>query len=181
MAERFKRYLRPDIILVLMVLAAGFGIYFLGQQIGGTPEKEKDLERQLQRRDLNLEDLAQEVAELETQVADLEAQPIVQPYLSREEARNLGPALSAYVSDNELKLLNFNTSSKLVSISEEEQRPVISYLVVIQGDALALVGLLKLVDDVDTAVVQTLDFSREPELQIDWILNLSIIVYHSLQ
>ncbi|MCH8309967.1 MAG: hypothetical protein IIB17_05655, partial [Chloroflexi bacterium] len=64
MAERFKRYLRPDIILVLMVLAAGFGIYFLGQQIGGTPEKEKDLERQLQRRDLNLEDLAQEVAEL---------------------------------------------------------------------------------------------------------------------
>ena len=118
---------------------------------------------------------------METQVADLEAQPIVQPYLSREEARNLGPALSAYVSDNELKLLNFNTSSKLVSISEEEQRPVISYLVVIQGDALALVGLLKLVDDVDTAVVQTLEFSREPELQIDWILNLSIIVYHSLQ
>ena len=54
-------------------------------------------------------------------------------------------------------------------------------MVVIQGDDIALVRLLKLVDDVETAVVQTLDFSREPELQIDWILNLSIIVYYSLQ
>lgn len=164
-----------------MVAAAGFGIYFLGQQIGGLPQEERDLENQIRRRDLILEDFAQEVAELETQVADLEAEPFPQPFLSRDEARNLGPALSAYVSDNKLKLLNFNTSSKLVPISEEEQRPVVSYLIVVQGDATALVGLLKLVDVVDTAVVQTLEFSIEPEFQIDWVLNLSMIVHHSLQ
>lgn len=181
MAERYKRFLRPDLILVLMVIAAGFGIYFLGQQIGGLPEEEKDLERQIQRRDMILDDLAQEVAELETQVADLEAQPVPQPFPSRAEATNLGPVLSAYVSDNDLKLLNFNTSRQQFPISEEEQRPVISYLVVVQGEATALVGLLKLVDAVDTAVVQNLEFSREPELQIDWILNLSMIVHHSLQ
>jgi hypothetical protein len=180
--ERYKQYLlRPDLILVLMVAAAGFGIYFLGQQIGGLPEEEDDLERQIQRRATNLDDLAQRAADLESQVTELEAQEIPQPFLSLAEATNLGPALSAYVSDNDLKLLNFNTSRQYFPISEEEQRPVVSYLIVAQGDATALVGLLDLVDAVDTAVVQTLEFSREPELQVDWILNLSMIVHHSLQ
>ena len=72
--ERYKKYLlRPDQILVLMVAAVGFGVYFLGQQIGGLPEEGKDLENQIRRRDITLEDLAQEVADLETQVTELEA------------------------------------------------------------------------------------------------------------
>ena len=69
----------------------------------------------------------------------------------------------------------------MIPISEEEQRPVVSYLEIAQGDAASLMGLLELVDAVDTAAVQTLEFSREPELQIDWILNLCMIVHHSVQ
>ena len=164
-----------------MVAAVGFGVYFLGQQIGGLPEEEKDLENQIRRRDITLEDMAQEVADLETQVTELEAQEFPQPFPIQAEATNLGLALSAYVADNGLKLLNFNTSRRVIPISEEEQRPVVSYLVIAQGDAASLMGLLELVDAVDTAVVQALEFSWEPELQIDWILNLCMIVHHSVQ
>jgi hypothetical protein len=196
MAERYKKLLRPDLILIILVIAAGFGIYYLGQEIGGTPEEEKDLERQIVRRKTTLDDLAGEVAELETRVTDLEALPFPQPYLSLEEATNLGPAISAYVSDNGLKLLNFNTSRQQIPINEEQQRPVISYLIIAQGDAPALVGLLKLVDAVDTAVVQSLEFTRDlpiqspdgvapapvdPNLPIDWILDMSMVVHYSLQ
>jgi hypothetical protein len=196
MAERYKKLLRPDLILIILVIAAGFGIYYLGQEIGGTPEEEKELERQIVRRKTTLDDLAAEVAELETRVTDLEALPFPQPYLSREEATNLGPAISAYVSDNGLKLLNFNTSRQEIPINEDELRPVISYLIIAQGDAPALVGLLKLVDAVDTAVVQSLEFTRDLPLQppegeapapvdqnmpIDWILNLSMVVHYSLE
>ena len=196
MAERYKKLLRPDLILIILVIAAGFGIYYLGQEIGGTPEEEKDLERQIVRRKTTLDDLAVEVAELETRVTDLEALPFPQPFLSLEEATNLGPAISAYVSDNGLTLLNFNTSRQQIPINEEEQRPVISYLIIAQGDAPALVGLLKLVDAVDTAVVQSLEFTRalpiqspdgeapapvDPNLPIDWILNMSMVVHYSLQ
>ena len=182
MLERYKKYLlRPDQILLLMVAAVGFGVYFLGQQIAGLPQEGKDLENQTLRRDITLEDLAQEVADLETQVTELEAQEFPQPFPSQAEATNLGPALSAYVVDNGLKLLNFNTSRRVIPISEEEQRPVVSYLVIAQGDAASLMGLLELVDAVDTAVVQALEFSWEPELQFDWILNLCMIVHHSVQ
>jgi len=180
--ERHKKsLLRPDQILVLLVAAAGFGVYCLGQQIGGLPEEEKDLGNQIRRRDVTLEDLAQEVADLETQVTELEAQEFPQPFPSQAEVTNLGPALSVYVVDNGLKLLNFNTSRRVIPISEEEQRPVVSYLVIAQGYAASLMGLLELVDAVDTAVVEALEFSWEPELQFDWILNLCMIVHHSVQ
>ena len=129
MLERYKKHLlRPGQILVLMVAAVGFGVYFQGQQIGGLPEEGKDLGNHIRRRDITLEDLAQEVADLETQVTELEAQEFPQPFPSQVEATNLGPALSAYVVDNGLKLLNFNTSRRVIPISEEEQRPVVSYL-----------------------------------------------------
>ena len=90
-------------------------------------EEEKDLGNQIRRRDVTLEGLAQEVADLETQVTELEAQEFPQPFPSQAEATNLGPALSAYVADNGLKLLNFNTSKRVIPISEKEQRSVVSY------------------------------------------------------
>ena len=100
-----------------MVAAVGFGVYFLGQQIDDLPEEEKHLGNQIRRRDVTLEDMAQEVADLETQVTELEAQEFPQPFPNQAEATNVGPAFSAYVVDKGLKLLNFNTSRLVIPIS----------------------------------------------------------------
>ena len=200
MLERYRRYLRLELVLALLAVAAALAIIYLLQQLEGLPEEENDLERQIRQKQSAMESLVEETLELQQTLSVLEVEPEPPPFPSRADATSLGTAVSAFISEQGLSLLNFSTSRSVSQVGEEE-RPVISYMVAAQGDATPLVGIVSLIDAVPMAVVESLDFSRESkereseeqepkeqepkeqesEEQKEWVLNLSMIVYYSGQ
>ena len=101
--------------------------------------------------------------------------PESKPFPAREEALDVSNALATYAGDQGLRLNSFSSSLASATVGGREY-PAISYSMEAQGTANDLVGILQVVAIFPTAQVQSLEFSRDPDSDALWDMNLTVVV-----
>ena len=191
--ERFKRYIRLEsaILLVVLVLAAG-GVYLYQEEAKLNEEVEAlEDDKRLAREDLQAmkaetakmgEELAQKEAELEQALETIRKEEVVEveaPQLStRREAIGLSSELITFAAGTELALTDFDTSETSVEVGALEL-PGFNYAVVAAGSSRSLLEMLRIVADVTSARINSLDFERDVEGTGEWVMSLDVDVAYT--
>jgi hypothetical protein len=151
----------------------------LSQQIAGAGEQRTRLQSQLARTGAELEEFEaqNQKATLEAELRELEATLEVRNFPSREEALDVGSALTAYAIEHGL-LLETLSSAETSATRGEATHSALSLSLEIQGMMDDLLGLLSLAVDYPAVVVQSLKFIMIPEGQAQWRLNLALLVFY---
>lgn len=181
--ERVRGLPRVEAALLAVALVAAVAVFWFSGEAGDVRQEDLKLQAQLvtlqdDRADFTVLIPAKE-AELEA--ARLEAPdpaqstPTSQPFPPREEALDLSGALAKYAGDQGLRLNSFSSTLASATFGGREY-PAISYSMEAQGTASALVGILRVVGLFPTAQVQSLEFSREPDSDVLWDMDLTVVV-----
>ena len=181
--ERVKGLPRVEAALLAVALVAAVAVFWLFRQAGDVRQEGLELQAQLVSAQDDRDNFTDQIPALQSELeaAKQKSQgqspstPISQPFPPHEEATDLGGAIPRYAGDRGLRLNSF--SSTLAStIIEGREHPAISYSMEAQGTADALVGILRVVSLFPTAQVESLEFSREPESDALWDMDLTVVV-----
>ena len=88
-------------------------------------------------------------------------------------------ALTSYAAVQQLDLKEFERGEASFVFDDKTVYPAVSYRLLVQGAAQSLVGMLILLRDVPTALVQTLDFTILPESQDRWEVAMEMLVVYN--
>ncbi|MCH8086294.1 MAG: hypothetical protein IIC81_00425 [Chloroflexi bacterium] len=133
---------------------------YLLQQKGDAEDQLVDVEARLARAQSTLSGLNNNggVDALTEDLEELQSDPGPQLFPSREEASNLFPSIASRVQELAVDLIGFNSTEKTLRVEglEGKDRPLISYAFTALGEPEDLLGVLSLVNDHPTAIVQSL-------------------------
>ena len=156
-AARYKQYLRMETALLGIVLVAAAGLVYLSQRVSEAEDEEANSADRLTKTEAALVQLTQQGDELESAVAQLKALPGLQSFPSRTEALALTTLVANYVAGRDIVVTAFDSERSSKSLGGADY-PAIEYTLLAHGLVGPLIGLLDLIRDVPTEIVQTLDF-----------------------
>ena len=167
-------------VLLIIILAVG-GVYLL-QQKGDEEDRLVDVEARLVRAEANLAKLRDPnnnrgVDALTEELEQLQSDPGPQLFPSREEASNLFPSIANRVQELAVDLIGFNSTEKTLHIEglEGSDRPLISYAFTALGEPEDLLGVLSLINDYPTAIVQALKMDSS---EGQWAITADLALFY---
>ena len=180
MAIDWKRFARRETLLALLVLVGAAALVYLYQERGDVSEELRELEGKLpgtrqaivsmgEERD----GLTERIAALTAEVGQLESEPETRTLPTQTEALGLSIALTDYVTEENLDLTGFTSEQVSVPTGAETQT-AIGYTLALRGEPESLVGVLDLVQDTPSTMVQSLGLARDAAAERLWVLNLSV-------
>ena len=171
---------RLEAALLIVVMVAAIGAWFLFQERSSARQDVEDAQDRVARTRKAIESLTEEEVSLRADVEGLE--PIapaieVPAFPSRSDALQLSARVAGYVAERGMRVSSFDSGQTAVPVSEL-QFPAIGYSISAKGSADSLIGLLVLIDEVRTGVIQTLEVSRDPDTLQQWFLSLNLVVVY---
>ncbi|MCH8089432.1 MAG: hypothetical protein IH955_05415 [Chloroflexi bacterium] len=164
-------------VLLIIILAVG-GVYLL-QQKGDGEDRLVDVEARLGRAQSTLRGLNNNggVDALTEELEDLQSDPGPQLFPSREEASNLFPSIANRVQELAVDLIGFNSTEKTLHIEglEGSDRPLISYAFTALGEPEDLLGVLSLINDYPTVIVQALKMDSS---EGQWAITADLALFY---
>lgn len=152
-----------ETVSVLLVIILGIVGVYLIQQKGDEEDRLVDVETRLVTAETNLAKLSdpnnnEGVDALTKDLEELQSSPGPQLFPSREEASDLFPLIDGRFQELAIELIDLTSTPKtlLVEGLEGKDRPLISYAFTALGEPEDLLGVLSLVNDHPTAIVQSL-------------------------
>ncbi|MCH9035999.1 MAG: hypothetical protein IH860_01590 [Chloroflexi bacterium] len=164
-------------VLLVIILAVG-GVYLL-QQKGDAEDQLVDVEARLARAQSTLRGLNNNggVDALTEELEELQSDPGPQLFPSREEASNLFPSIASRVQELAVDLIGFNSTEKTLRVEglEGKDRPLISYVFTALGEPEDLLGVLSLINDHPTAIVQSLEMDSS---EGQWAITADLALFY---
>ena len=175
--QKLRSLLRPETVLLGIMLVGLFAWYVLNQQVGDAQEEEVLVQRQVtaEQADLNIA-RAIDTSDLQEEIEELQSMLQEQDLPTRQEALGFRAAMFAFSAERQLALTTFERLES--AISEEGKNPSVHYSVVARGTDDALVGALGLLEGFPIAIVQQLEFIRVLESPTDWEMLLELDVFY---
>ena len=172
---------RLEAALLFAVLIAAVGGWFLFQERDSAQQEVVDAKDRAIKTGQAVESLTEEEVSLRAEVEGLEQVAggaiAASTFPSRGDALQLSAQVAGYVAEQGVRVTAFDSGQTSVPLGEVEY-PAIAYSLSASGSAGSLIGLLTLIDDVPTGVVQTLDVSRDPDASQQWLLNLILVIIY---
>ena len=116
-------------------------------------------------------------AGVKNELEELESSQELRAFPSRADALEFRKALTTYIAEQDLTVTALNTAQTTTTLDDVEYKAV-NYTLAPLSNANALIGLLYLVDDVPSGVVQTLVLSRDPDSSSQWMMDLGVAVLY---
>ena len=180
----------PALLGVVMVAAAVAGAYFYQQRTGSVDElndlvfrsiiSEEDAVSMREESEARQQLLAEREAHLATttkQVELQESESVSQNFPSPELARELGVRMFAFAAERDLGIGQFVTTQATSTLSAIEYASL-NYSLIATGTPDALIGVLDTVSEFRTAIIEKLEFTRDPEQEGRWDMALDLAVLY---
>ena len=81
------------------------------------------------------------------------------------------------MAEQDIRPTSFDSDQTAIEIAAE-QYPAISIALIADGSADSLIGMMQLVDNVPTGLVQNLEFNRDQVREDRWIMILGLLVIY---
>ena len=179
--SRFKNVPRGQVLLVVLVIVAVVAFFYLTQQRGSAQEEVDAASLTIRKTKAAITRLEGERVDLEAQVAGEQGEvesglePLVLATIG--EALGLGPTLATYAGQTGVAVKTFDSELTSSLVGEDEFQTIV-YTLAAQGSPQALIGILSLVDEVPSAVVQTLRYTSDEQSQGQWTMDLGLLVIY---
>lgn len=162
------------------LIAALIGLFLFVQRVSAR-EDERDLNTQLSSVTRALQGRQQERAVLEETLGTLKAPvPATQGSLpSRFDAQGLGIRFTEYVTEpgRDVRIGSFDSVESSFNAGAQVY-PVLSYTIEAKGPKNSLIGLLGLLKEYPSALVQALTFSRDAVDETQWVMKLGLVLFY---
>ena len=186
---RYREYLRWETAQVALVLLAAVGVFALSRQKSGAADEDLELAKRLIKTEAAMGRLAEQSAQLRSDITALQSVPAQASLPSRVEALGLSGVIATYVGERDILVSSFDSAQTFAQLGESEY-PAINYSLVAKGKPGELIGLLDLIDNIPTGLVQDLRFERAFEeeedsegvvirrITDDWFMSFSLMVVY---
>lgn len=160
-AQQLKSLARLEVVLAVLVLAVAVFAYNLYQQAEEAKENQATQDRRLAalRDDLIFFDRNNNQDTLQEELQQLRSTPAPSSLPPYRVALSLGTMITKYAQSQELPLTGFDRVD-FVTTLEEKEYSVVKFTVSAVGDEQQLTGMLELLTEFPTAMVQSLEFIR---------------------
>jgi hypothetical protein len=185
---RSQLNLQSAMLVVVLVLAAVGAYTFQERHKVDEQAMSLDDDRRMVREDLEAsraertrmaDALAQKNQELERTMEDIKSADVgaVEPpkLSSRRQAIDLSSELIAFAAGANLALTGFDSIKTTVEMGTDEL-PGINYTLVVAGPSAPLLNMLRVVAEVTSARINTLDLERVPDELAQWVMSLDVDV-----
>jgi hypothetical protein len=177
--DLLKNLRRPETVLVLLLLVVAVFWYYFDRQAKDAAQEVSGLDRKLRtaRDDLRFLEDNSNLAALEKELEQLRSAPQPATLPSRQDALRFHNEMLTYAAEQGLPLSTFEISAGSAGAAGGGY-PIVRYSVVAKGDLEPLVGVLKLFQDLPTAAVQALVFTRIAAGESQWEMKFDLDVFH---
>jgi len=177
--QQLRSLLRPETVLLGLMLIGVAAWYGLNQQAGNAQEEEVVVQRQVAaaRDDLIHWETSFSAPALQQEIEQLQSILQEQDLPTHQEALAFRTAMFAYSAERQLPLRTFERQESATS-EEEEANPSVHYSIVARGTEDALVGALGLLEGFPTAVVLQLEFTSVLGSPTDWEMLLELDIFY---
>ncbi|MCL0089577.1 hypothetical protein M1O54_04410 [Dehalococcoidia bacterium] len=198
-----RKILRPDIALIIPLIAVMAMGLFLFRENAGLQQEEARLRTELGASEMRLRIVAERLSEIESQIREEiapeeldpgEKEAIIEtlrqrlgqalhaadPFPSREEAACVAGQISRHVRQNNLVITRWSFSDTFIFV-EERSYPAISHSLDVEGEVDSLIGFLQGLVGVPVApVIQSMDIRPHEEKEGLWRMRLEMVVSFKL-
>ena len=177
MISDLRRYLRPEPVLLLLVVLCAAGMFYLTRESNSVEEEQKQTNTQKLQTETGMIRLEDDKFLLETKLGTMESEisPLIFP--SRDVALELSGKLARYLDDNNLQVSAFD-SNQTVELLNNASFEAVNFSLIAQGPPESLIGILAIIDDTPTGIVRTLDLTRTSDVLDTWTLSLGLVVVY---
>ena len=177
--ERLRPLLRIEVAIAVVILVVAAIWYNQSQDVSDAQDRESSLDAKLRaaRADLRIQNSNDDANELRDEIARLESEQRPLSLPSRDEAMRLGQEILFYADAQQLNLPVFGREESVATLGDQDYTSI-RYSLAAQGSTESLAGVLQLLRDFPTAIVQTLNFIRPPEGLNSWEMTLELDVFY---
>ena len=177
MINNLRRYLRPEPILLLLVVLVAVGMFYLTRESNSVEDERIKMNTQMLETEAGMIRLEDDKLVLESELGTIESEISPLMFPSRDVALELSGKLARYIDDNNLQVSAFDSNQTVASLNNASFEAV-NFSLIAQGPPESLIGILALIDDTPTGIVRKLDLTRTSDVLNTWTLSLGLVVIY---